>query len=95
MARKAALFEESGGSPLRAYLLLKQGDGSANIPPMWIERARKSRKDREPAVAQAMKRGRPKDIVKLEEWELSFRKEQFYLGLRVLLELERQGKTKL
>jgi hypothetical protein len=95
MARKAALFEEAGGSPLRAYLLLKQGDSSANIPPMWIERAKKSRKDREEVVAQAMKRGRPKDIVKLEDWELTFRKEQFYLGLRILLELERHGKTKL
>ena len=42
MPREASLFDESGGSPARAYLLLKR-QGSGNIPPAWIDRARASR----------------------------------------------------
>lgn len=94
MPREAALFEMSGGSPLRAYLLLKT-EGSANIPPNWIERAHKSRKSREQEIARLLQKGKPKDILALEDWELAYRKECFYRGLRVLLELERQGKSKL
>jgi len=94
MPREAGLFDESGGSPLRAYLILKN-NGSANIPPSWIARARQSRKSREEATAKALKRGKVTDIIRLEDWELAYRKECFYYGLRVLLELERKGKTKL
>lgn len=94
MPREATLFEESAGSPLRAYLLLK-AQGSANIPPTWIERAHQSRKNREKNVATLLKKGGPKDILAIEDWELAFRKECFYRGLRVLLELERTGKSKL
>lgn len=94
MPREARLFEEAGGSPLRGYLLIK-ASGSANIPPMWIERSREARKRREKQVATLLKKGKPADILALEDWEGAFRKEQFYLGIRVLLELERQGKSKL
>ena len=34
-------------------------------------------------------------IQALRDWELSYRKECFYYGLRVLLELARDGKSKL
>jgi len=94
MAREAALFEESGGSVVEAYLMLKN-TGSANIPPNWIERARQSRKNREPVVADVLKKGRLKDAVLLRDWELAYRKECFYRGIRVLLELERGRKSKL
>jgi hypothetical protein len=94
MPREASLFDNARGSPLRGYLLLK-ASGSANVPPMWIERARVSRKKRETRIAALLKMGKPTDIVALEEWEEAFRKEQFYLGIRVLLELERVGKSKL
>jgi hypothetical protein len=94
MAREASLFDETGGSPLRAYLLLKS-QGSANIPPAWIDRARASRKKREKEVAKVLKQGKVTDVVRLEDWELAYRKEAFYRGLRVLLELERKGKTTL
>ncbi len=94
MPREATLFEDAGGSPLRGYLLLKTS-GSANIPPMWIERARASRKNREKQVATVLKKGKPADLLILEDWEEAFRKQQFYLGIRVLLELERHGKSKL
>jgi len=94
MPREAALFDQSGGSVLRAYLLLKSG-GSANIPPMWIERAKESRKRREGDVAKALRKGKMKDVTTVEDWELAYRKECFYRGLRTLLELERDGKSKL
>lgn len=94
MPREASLFEESDGSVVRAYLLLKNA-GSANIPPNWIERAKESRKNREDTIAGVLKGGRVNDILKLEEWELAYRKECFYRGLRVLLELEREGISNL
>jgi hypothetical protein len=94
MPREAGLFDESAWSPVRAYLLLKS-QGSANIPPAWIGRARASRKSREKAVAKALRSGKVTDIVRIEDWELAYRKECFYHGLRVLLELERSGKSKL
>jgi hypothetical protein len=94
VAREATLFEESGGSVVRAYILLKAG-GSANIPPNWIERARESRKNREKDVASALIEGGIPDLLVVEEWELAYRKECFYRGIRILLELERRGKTKL
>jgi len=31
----------------------------------------------------------------IRKWELAYRKECFYRGLRALLELERAGKTKI
>jgi hypothetical protein len=97
--REAHLFHESGGSPVRAYLLMK-AEGSANVPPMWVDRARKSRKSDESRVGAIVKKtkGRirfTKDLRALEDWELRYRKECFYYGIRALLELERQGKTKL
>jgi hypothetical protein len=96
MAREASLFDDSEGSPLRAYTLLKKR-GSANIPPSWIDRARYSRKNQESMVANALKKRKRKaaDTKILKDWELRFRKECFYFGLRVLLELERKGKSKL
>ncbi len=82
-------------APLFVRTLLLKTNGSANIPPAWIERARLSRKGKEKALAQVLKSGKVKDFLSLEDWELRFRKECFYHGLRVLLELERKGKTKL
>ena len=94
MPREATLFEQSGGSPLRAYLMLKSG-GSANIPPNWITRARASRQTRHSNMAKLLKKGRVQDFPQLEDWELAYRKECFYQGIRILLDLERNGKTKL
>lgn len=94
MPREASLFDASKGSVVRAYLLLKQ-NGSANIPPTWIERARDSRKSREKDLARVLTKGRLTDLPTLEDWELRYRKECFYHGLRALLELERKGKTRL
>jgi len=94
MPSEPTLFDKAGGSPLRAYLLMKSA-GSANIPPMWIERTREARKKREKTIATVLKKGTVQNVITLEDWELSYRKECFYRGIRALLELERTGKTKL
>ena len=36
-----------------------------------------------------------KDVLIVEDWEVAYRKECFYRGLRVLLELERDGQSLL
>jgi len=73
----------------------------------WIDRAHESRKKLEPAVVKAMRKltrlrlQRPgaKVTIKatdkelrgtLKKWELAYRNE-FYNGLRVLMELQRNG----
>jgi hypothetical protein len=60
-----------------------------------MDRARESRKNRETEIAKVLQKGRVTDLIRLEDWELVYRKECFYYGLRVLLELERSGKTEL
>ena len=106
MPREARLFDATNGSPVRA---LSRLDG--NIPPKWIARARRSRKDVEPDLAASMnklrrlRKTRPKARatiraaeqelkVQLKAWELAYRKESFYNGLRALLEISRDGETR-
>jgi hypothetical protein len=59
----------------------------------WAEK--KSRKNSEENVAKLLKEGRIKDVLAVEDWELAYGKECFYRGLRVLLELERDGRSQL
>jgi hypothetical protein len=54
MPRQAKLFDETNGDATEAYLLLRRDGG--NLPPAWIDRAKKSRKNREKALATAIKR---------------------------------------
>jgi hypothetical protein len=106
MAREAKLFESAKGSPARALFKLR-----GNIPPNWIARARRSRKNLEPDLASCMKKllklrkKRPNAHVAiraarqelkafLKAWELAYRKESFYNGLRTLLEISRDGGSK-
>jgi hypothetical protein len=106
MAREAKLFESAKGSPTRAL-----GKLQANIPPNWIARARRSRKNLEPGVVTAMtklrrlRKSRPNAHatikaaaqelnVHLKAWEVAYRKETFYNGLRALLEISRDGKSR-
>jgi hypothetical protein len=93
MPRVAGLFEMAGGSPLRGYLLLRQQGG--NIPPQWIKRSRESRRSRQERIAQILRKGSVRDMLSVEDWEVAYRKECFYQGIRILFELERAGKTRL
>jgi len=93
MPREAGLFEESVGSVVRAYHILRQNGG--NIPPNWIDRSSESRVKRQKELGKLLHSKSLDAVPSLEDWELAYRKECFYYGLRVLLELERTGKTKL
>src|SRR5687767_10816657 len=106
MPREARLFETSNGSPIRALFKLQ-----GNVPPKWILRARRSRKNLEPEVVRALKKlqqirikrpnahatikaARQELTALLKAWELSYRKETFYNGVRTLLKLSREGSSR-
>jgi hypothetical protein len=93
MAREAALFESTNGNVVEAYFVLRES--GANIPPMWIERASLSRKNKEKELAKLLQAGSLDAIGYLKEWDFAYRKECFYYGIRVLMELERHGRSKL
>jgi hypothetical protein len=93
MPPEAGLFDAFGGSPVEAFFLLREDDG--NILPAWIDRATDSRKSREERLAELLGENSLDAIQALRDWELSYRNECFYYGLRVLLKLARNGKSKL
>jgi hypothetical protein len=93
MPREANLFESVSRSVVEAFVLLRP-EGK-NVPPAWIERARESRKNREKRLAELLTENSLDALQALRDWELSYRKECFYYGLRALLEMQRSGKTKL
>lgn len=93
MAREAKLFESTGGSIFLGYLALREE--GANIPPNWVKRSHVLRKNREKELAKELKTGNLDAANLIRDWEVAFRKECFYRGLRALLDIERQGKTKL
>lgn len=93
MPREAQLFDSTNGSVVDAYLLLRH-EGK-NIPSAWIKRASSARKRREKSLGKALKKKSLDAVLLLKEWEIAYRKECFYYGIRVLLELERHGKSNL
>ena len=93
MPREANLFDGTGGSVVEAFVLLR-AEGK-NIPPAWIERATESRKSREKELAELLRKNRLDAVQSLRDWELAYRKECFYYGLRALFDLQRGGTTKL
>ena len=93
MPREASLYEAVHGSIIDAFFVLRS-EGK-NIPPSWIERAKQSRRKRQKELGKLLKAKNLDAVQNLKDWELSFSKECFYYGLRVLLELERHGKTNL
>lgn len=92
MPRVAGLFEAAKGSVVEAYYLIRKG--GSNIPPNWIDRATDSRKKREKDLGKLLKSKHLDAVSLLKDWEIAYQKECFYYGLRVLLELERKGKSK-
>lgn len=93
MPREASLFDLTNGDVVKAFFEIKKN--SSNIPPMWIERAKESRKKRETELGKKLKANKLDAVTLLDDWNDSYKKECFYRGLRILLELQREGKTKL
>ena len=93
MPRDASLFETAKGRAVKEYFLLRKTGG--NVPPMWIDRAEESRKTRQSELRKVLQNRDLDGYSNLEEWELAYQKECFYRGIRILMELERKGKTSL
>jgi hypothetical protein len=106
MPREARLFESAKGSPTRALFKL-QGNIPPNwiararrsrksLEPDLVasmRRLRKVRKSRPRALATIKAAQRELQVL-LKAWEVAYRKESFYNGLRALLEISRDGESK-
>lgn len=106
MPREAKLFESANGSPTRALFKLRgnippnwiaRARGSRkNLEPDLVasmKKLRKLRKSRPNAYA-TIKAAEQELKMLLKAWEVAYRKESFYNGLRALLEISRDGESK-
>jgi hypothetical protein len=107
MPREARLFTSSEGSVVRGYLKfranipprwIKNARGSRKrIEPeiakgfRSLKRLRSDRPKARVAIRKAQKALRSA----LDRWEIAYRKESFYRGIRILLELQRDGSSTL
>lgn len=107
MARQAKLFDVTSGSPTRGFRRLSGNVPPSWIDRATVARkAREPEVLKALRRLQSLRRRRPnaRATIKLaeqelravlREWETAYRKECFYYGIRVLLELDRKGATRL
>src|ERR1022692_3253845 len=107
MPREAKLFTSSAGSVVRGYLKfranipprwIKNARGSRkSIEPEIAEglRSLKRLRVRRPRARVAIRNAQRELRSTLDRWETAYRKENFYRGIRVLLELQRDGSSSL
>ena len=106
MPREAKLFESANGSPARALFKL-QGNIPPNwiararrsrksLEPELVVAMRKVRRLRKsrPNAQATIKAAQQELTMLLKTWEVAYRKEVFYNGLRALLEISRDGETR-
>lgn len=107
MPREAKLFASSAGSVVRGYLKFRANIpprwiGNARTSRKRVEpeiatafrsftRLQKNRPRARVAIGNAQKQLR----AALNRWEMAYNKENFYRGIRILLELQRNGSSKL
>jgi hypothetical protein len=107
MPREARLFRASAGSVVRGYFRFRANipprwirnarTSRKRIEPeiarsfRSFTRLKKTRPRAQAAIRNAEKQ--VKDI--LNRWEIAYKKENFYRGIRVLLELQRNGSSRL
>jgi hypothetical protein len=107
MPRKARLFTSSSGSAARGFLKFRANipprwiknaqQSRKRIEPEIVEALRsliRMRKDR-PRAQVAIKKANHEFKAALSRWETAYNKENFYRGIRILLELQRNGSSKL
>lgn len=107
MAREAKLFDVTSGSPTRGFRRLVGNLPPSWIERATV--ARKAREPdvlkalrrleslrrRRPNARATIKAAEKELRAILRDWETAYRKECFYYGIRVLLELDRNGSTRL
>jgi hypothetical protein len=107
MAREAKLFDSSSGSAIRAFLKFEANipprwirnarKSRKRIEPdiarvmRSVTRTRKHR----PRAQAAIKIATRELKSLLSQWETAYQKENFYRGIRILLELQRSGSSTL
>jgi hypothetical protein len=92
---KETLYEKYKNDIYGGYLQIK--DNYKNLPLSWYERSKESRRSLHDDVASILVNEDRSEVGKntVIDWELKFRKECFYLGIRILLELERDSMSDL
>ena len=107
MPREARLFTSSAGSVVRGYLKfranipprwIKNARGSRKrMEPEIAEvfRSLKRLRISRPRAKVAIRNAKSELRSVLDRWEIAYRKENFYRGIRVLLELQRDGSSTL
>jgi hypothetical protein len=107
MPREAKLFDASSGSVVRGFLKFSANipprwiqnarTSRKRLEPEIVrafgdlKRLRKTRPKARVTIKNAGKELR----IELDRWETAYRKETFYRGLRVLLELQRNGSSRI
>jgi hypothetical protein len=107
MPREAKLFVSSAGSAVRAFLKFRANipprwiknarNSRKRIEPEIVAGFRsfsRLRKDR-PRARVAIRNAQRELREALVRWEVAYAKENFYRGIRVLLELQRNGTSRL
>jgi len=107
MAREAKLFLASSGSAARGFLRFRANipprwiknarKSRKRIEPEIVEvlRSVKSIQSNRPRAHVALNNAVKQLKAVLSQWETAYEKENFYRGIRILLELQRNGSTKL
>jgi hypothetical protein len=106
MPREARLFELAKGSPARALFRLQgnippnwiaraRGSRKSLEPDLVtsMKKLRRLRKNR-PKAHATIHAAEQELKALLKAWEIAYRKESFYNGLRALLEISREGESK-
>jgi ADP-dependent phosphofructokinase/glucokinase len=107
MPREAKLFASSAGSAVRAFLKFRANipprwiknarNSRKRIEPDIVagfRSLRRLQKDR-PRARVAIRNAQRELREVLDHWEVAYEKEEFYRGIRVLLELQRNGMSRL
>jgi hypothetical protein len=107
MPREARLFASSSGSSGRAFLKFRANipprwiknaqKSRKRIEPELVEALRSivSMRKKRPRARVALKKANHEFNALLNRWETAYNKENFYRGIRILLELQRNGSSKL
>jgi hypothetical protein len=107
MAREAKLFLSSSGSAARGFLRFRANipprwiknaqKSRKHIEPEIVEALRSVRsiQRNRPRAEVALKNANRQLKAVLRRWDTAYNKENFYRGIRILLELQRSGSSKL
>lgn len=106
MPREAQLFDSCSGSPVEGFLKLRANITPRWIDNARTSRKRiepsikkclsklQSLRKNHPRATSTIKNATKELRDILNQWELRYRKEAFYRGIRTLLEIDRDGSSK-